>query len=358
MNLQTLQQYYGGKTVLLTGHTGFKGSWLLQILHMAGAHVHGLALAPEQPDDLYNTIQGQALCVSSTYADIRNSQMVLDEVQKVQPDIIFHLAAQPLVRRSYNEPSYTFEVNCQGTIHVMEAMRSLDKPCIGIMITTDKVYENFEDGRAYKEEDKLGGYDPYSASKAAAEIAIGSYRNSFFNPKHYGKHHKALAAARAGNVIGGGDFAADRIIPDIVRAIQNDQPVTLRNPGAVRPWQHVLEPLAGYLQLCIRLMEDPVLYAQGYNFGPETNDVLQVEVLTQAIIKVLEKGEYRVETLDHQLHEAQLLMLDIAKAKGMLDWVPKLNALQAIEWTAQWYKAQSQDARAKCTAQIEAYFNL
>jgi CDP-glucose 4,6-dehydratase len=350
-----LQEVFKDKRVFLTGHTGFKGSWLLQILHHFGAIVKGYALAPENDNDLYNQIEGDKLCYASVVADLKDAHLLKGEMVRFEPDFVFHLAAQPLVRYSYEHPVTTFETNVMGTIHVLEAMRSLQKPCIGIMVTTDKVYENNESGAAFNEDEKLGGYDPYSASKAACEIAIASYRNSFFNPSKYNQHQKSIASVRAGNVIGGGDFATDRIIPDIVRAIEHGEDVVLRNPKAVRPWQHVLEPLFVYLALAERMLKDPVSLATAFNIGPEKTDILDVETVTKKFIQSFGKGNYTIEQNTNHPHEANLLMLDNQKIKDTLGWSPKYDAAQAIQITADWYANKEQAASEKCLQQILDY---
>lgn len=348
---------FKGKRVFLTGHTGFKGSWLLQILNHFGAIVKGYALAPENDDDLYNLIKGDDLCYASVIADLKDIHLLKGEMVRFEPDFVFHLAAQPLVRYSYEHPVKTFETNVMGTIHVLEAMRSLQNPCIGIMVTTDKVYENKEEGTAFGEDEKLGGYDPYSASKAACEIAIASYRNSFFNPSKYEVHQKSIASVRAGNVIGGGDFAADRIIPDIVRAIEHHEDVVLRNPQSVRPWQHVLEPLFVYLALAEKMLQEPVSLSTAFNIGPEKTDIMNVEEVTKSFIKSFGKGSYSIQQNVHQLHEANLLMLDNQKIKTTLHWAPHYNAEQAIRMTADWYANKEQSAAEKCLSQIMEYMN-
>ncbi len=334
---EIFENTYKGKKVLLTGHTGFKGSWMLAWLAQLGAIVKGYALSPENENDLYNQLKGDNLC-DSVIADIRDKEKIKQTVLSFQPDFIFHLAAQPLVRRSYEMPLYTFEVNVNGTSHLLESVRALEKPCCVVIVTTDKVYENMETDHAYKETDKLGGYDPYSASKAAAEIVVSSYRNCFFNTDNLYKHQKAIATARAGNVIGGGDWSMDRIIPDIIRALQAGQAVVIRNPKAERPWQHVLEPLCGYLLLGARLAENPEKFTNAWNFGPENNDVLTVKELVEEAIRTWGKGDYITPTLKDEPHEAGLLKLDISKAKKELPWNPKLNASEAIEQTIIWYK--------------------
>ena len=356
VNLKELKKTFQGKRVFLSGHTGFKGAWMLQILHLLGAEVKGYALAPEQDGDLYHLINGDKLCHTSVIADICDKQRLETEVVRFEPDFVFHFAAQALVRRGYELPSYTFMVNAQGTAHMLDAIRALQKPCIGVMITTDKVYENPERGLPFQEDDKLGGYDPYSASKAAAEVVIDSYRRSFFNPEAYSKHHKAIAAARAGNVIGGGDFSPDRIIPDIVRAIHSGNPVGLRNPASVRPWQHVLEPLGAYLALAAGMVRNPTGLSTAFNFGPDPADLLSVEELTKIFIRCFGEGSYIDMQQANAPHEAKLLLLDSSKAGSMLDWYPKMDATRAIEMTANWYADRKTAAREKCTSQIEVYF--
>lgn len=356
VTMDYLRKIYGGKKVFLTGHTGFKGAWLLQILHQAGAVVKGYSLAPEKPADLYNQVQGDKLCYSSVIADLQDKQQLQAAVARFEPDFVFHLAAQALVRRGYDLPSYTFMVNAQGTAHMLDAIRNLTNPCVAVMITTDKVYDNPERGVPFVEDDKLGGYDPYSASKAAAEIIIDSYRRSFFNPAKYEQHKKSVAAARAGNVIGGGDFSDDRIVADIVRAISFDETVGLRNPASVRPWQHVLEPLGAYLLLGGRMTEDPVRFATAYNFGPDPGDVQTVEELTQAFIQHYGKGAYQVTSDGTAPHEARLLLLNSERAHKELGWKPLLDSRTAIRMTAEWYADRHTDAIEKCAAQIAAYF--
>ena len=359
MDLQALKNIYKGKRVFLTGHTGFKGAWLLQMLHWLGADVKGYALAPENSFDLYNEINGDKLCYASVTGDLRDQKLVMGELVRFQPHFVFHLGAQSLVRRSYEQPVETFAVNAMGTAHVLEAMRALEEPCVGVMITTDKVYENPERGEAFKEDDKLGGYDPYSASKAATEIVIDSYRRSFFNSVQYDVHRKAIASVRAGNVIGGGDFAADRIIPDIIRAIKQGQQVNLRNPHSVRPWQHVIEPLVAYLLLGAKMHTAPQQYCTAYNIGPEQGDETTVEKLTQIFLKAFgNQSGYSIQPQQRAPHEAKLLMLDNRKLKTALGWEPKLNSVEAIEWTAEWYADREHTAAEKCMSQIERYFAL
>ena len=337
-----LDSIFRNKKVFLTGHTGFKGSWLTAWLNVMGAEIKGYALAPENEFDLYNAINGDQLC-SSLIADIRDLERVKQEILEFEPDFVFHLAAQPLVLESYNNPVYTYEVNVTGTANVLDALRFLKKPCVAVMITTDKVYHNEETGRPYKEDDRLGGYDPYSASKAAAEIVIDSYRKSFFNPAKYNEHQKSISVARAGNVIGGGDWAKDRIIPDIVKALSAQQTIQVRNQKAVRPWQHVLEPLSGYLTLAAKQTENPVAFADAYNFGPYLADNLTVKEIVEEAINVWGSGNYEIPDLKNTAHEAGLLQLDITKAKEQLNWHPKYTATLAIDKTLSWYRAFNQN---------------
>lgn len=348
---------YAGKRVFLTGHTGFKGAWLLAWLHELGATVRGYALAPQTSPSLYEVIGGDAFCEKSVIADLRQRDVLAQEILDFQPNFVFHLAAQPLVRLSYDIPAETFEVNAMGTAYVLEAVRQLEKPCTVVLITTDKVYENKEWVYPYRETDRLGGYDPYSASKACTELVINSYVQSFFNKADYARHQKGIAVGRAGNVIGGGDWALDRIVPDIVRAVQAGQPVQLRNPGAVRPWQHVLEPLGGYLLLGAHLSQHPMRYAGAWNFGPHLDDALPVAALADVALRAWGNGTFETPNLAGQPHEAGLLKLDISKAINELGWQPRYHAAEAIERTMAWYKAQGegQNAAALVAADIMAY---
>jgi len=336
--LSYLKGIYQGKKVFITGHTGFKGAWLLKTLSILGAKVKGYALAPQTPNDLYCLINGNQLC-DSIISDLRDREALKKAVMDFKPDFIFHLAAQPLVRLSYEIPSETFEVNAIGTANLLDAVRLLDQSCSVILITTDKVYHNNEWDYPYRENDRLGGYDPYSASKACAELVIDSYRNSFFNISNYNAHQKGLAVGRAGNVIGGGDWSKDRLIPDITKALSNNEEIIIRNPNAVRPWQHVLEPIVAYLLLGAKLESKPVIFSQAYNFGPYATDALPVLEMLDLAITCWGSGSYKVEKNLDQPHEAGLLKLDISKAVNELDWKPKLNANTAVQLTIDWYKA-------------------
>jgi CDP-glucose 4,6-dehydratase len=339
VSAEYLRKVFNGKRVFLTGHTGFKGAWMLQILHWLGANVKGYSLAPEKSNDLYNQINGDSLCYSSVIADICDKQKLATELVRFEPDFVFHLGAQALVRRGYDMPDYTFLVNAQGTAHVLDAMRNLNKPAVGAMITTDKVYDNPERGLPFKEDDKLD-----------------SYRRSFFNPKDHAKHGKSIAAARAGNVIGGGDYSDDRIVPDIVRAISFGETVKLRNPASIRPWQHVLEPVGAYLLLAAKMSEDPVKYATAYNFGPNPEDMLTVEELTKTFISAYGAGSHEAMKLEGAPHEAKLLLLDSTRALEHMGWKSHMDARTAIRWTAEWYADKHHGAGEKCLQQIEEYF--
>lgn len=275
--IDIFDNFYKGKKVLITGHTGFKGSWLSIWLHELGAEVVGVALDPSSDKDNFVLSDIGSKIKADIRTDIRFAQKIKEIFIRYQPEIVFHLAAQPLVRLSYEQPVETYEANVMGTIHVMEAIRVTRSVKVAVMITTDKCYENKEQLQGYKESDPFGGYDPYSSSKGACEIAIQSWRKSFFNPKDYGKKHiVSLASVRAGNVIGGGDWAKDRIIPDCIRALEAGEVIDIRSPRAVRPWEHVLEPLSGYMMLAQKMWDNPTKYCEGWNFGPEDDSVSTV----------------------------------------------------------------------------------
>jgi len=357
VSLPQLRDNFGKKKVFLTGHTGFKGAWLMACLHLAGAEIKGYALPPEYEQGLFDWLTPLP-GVISCLADIRDRERLRKELLDFEPDYVFHLAAQPLVRRSYEIPAETFDVNTVGTANLLEALMGLRKPCTVVIITTDKVYENKETDTLYRETDALGGYDPYSASKACTELVVESFRRSFFHPNKLEHHHKAIAAARAGNVIGGGDWNRDRLVPDIVRSLLKDQSVEVRNPDSVRPWQHVLEPIGGYLQLARLLRQDPVRYGKAYNFGPQPDDHLSVKELVETAITAWGSGSWRDCSAASAPHEAGLLKLDITLAREELDWEPKLNASQAIRWALEWYR-QPGPAKAGFTLQqIKSYFSV
>ena len=347
---------FHNKKVFLTGHTGFKGTWMTIWLEMLGAKVKGYALKPETPS-LFNYVKDN-LKIESVIFDIRDKKKLEKEILSFQPDFIFHLAAQPLVRESYRIPVETFDVNVMGTANLLDAVRLLKKECVVVIVATDKVYKNNESGKPFKEDDPLGGHDPYSSSKAATEIITESYRLSFFNPKEYSKHKKSIATARAGNVIGGGDYAEDRILPDIFRALSKSKIINVRNPKAIRPWQHVLEPLSGYLTLAAAMKKEPQKFATAFNFGPKIKDVYTVEELVKHSIKTWGKGNYIIENQKNAPHEAGTLKLNIKKAKKELHWKPKWNSDVAIEKTINWYKeslAKGNDKFGLCLKDIEEY---
>jgi CDP-glucose 4,6-dehydratase len=349
---------FKGKKVLITGHTGFKGSWLSLWLHLLGADIVGVALEPKT--ELDNFVVSKVGSILKDYrTDIRNFKALEKIIESEQPEIVFHLAAQPLVLESYRTPLETFEVNTQGTANILEIVRMCKSIKTVVFITTDKVYENKEWVWPYREDERLGGYDPYSASKGAAELIIASYRNSFFNPKNFKDHGKSVASVRAGNVIGGGDWADFRIIPDCVRAIEKNIEIELRSPKSVRPWQHVLEPLGGYLLLASKMMEDPISYAQAWNFGPESENIVEVGVLVDKFIKDFEHGSWKDISGNVKMHEANLLALDIHKAKAQLKWKPVLNFDQTVSFTTEWYKNYKvTDPQQICLKQIDNYMQL
>jgi CDP-glucose 4,6-dehydratase len=328
---------YRNKTVLLTGHTGFKGSWLAFWLHQLGANVVGYSLpAPTEPSH-WALLQ---LPIADEVGNINNLASLQGAFQSVQPDIAIHMAAQPLVRHSYQHPLETIQTNILGTANVLECARQTPSVKAVVVVTSDKCYENPEDGRPLVESDPMGGYDPYSMSKGAAELVTNSYRNSFFNPSQYGQSHQTLVASvRAGNVIGGGDWAADRLIPDLIRGSVSGQRVVIRNPEAVRPWQHVLEPLSGYLQVGQRLLTEDKSAATGWNFGPATDDVLSVRAVVEQAKKRWDIMGFDELSSTQNPHEAHLLRLDCTKAQRELAWYPVWNTQTAIERTIDWYRS-------------------
>ncbi len=332
---ERLHTYYKNKKVFLTGHTGFKGTWLTAMLRYLGATVKGYSLAPTASKPFHELFSFEGM--ERIEADIRDKERLKDAIVSFQPDYIYHLAAQPLVIRSYQIPAETFDVNVTGTANLLEALHALVTPCTCVIITTDKVYLNKEDGTLYKEGDRLGGFDPYSASKACTELVVSSFRDSFFQFEN-SAIPKGLASARAGNVIGGGDWSENRIIPDIIRSLMGDRPVSIRNPRSVRPWQHVLEPLGGYLLLGTHLNDDPARYSTAYNFGPHMEDHLTVKELADLALACWGSGNLDFGSAGNGVHEAQLLKLDISKSRQELNWEPKLDATSAIDWTIQWYR--------------------
>jgi len=357
-----MANFWRDKRVFITGHTGFKGSWLTLWLHLMGARVSGYALpAPTNPS-LFHLARLHN-CVQTTTCDVRDPRHLAETLAAVQPDVVFHLAAQPLVRDSYATPVDTYATNVMGTVHLLEAVRHTPSVRSVVVVTSDKCYENREWLWGYREDDPMGGHDPYSSSKGAAELVTSAYRRSFFASKP--DNTVGIASVRAGNVIGGGDFAPDRLIPDFIRALEKDEPVFIRNPHAVRPWQFVLEPLSGYMEIARLLYEQGGAYAEGWNFGPADTDLQTVSQLCATFNPSLQKNdagqvEVRLETPPDAPHEAALLRLDISKVRQRLDWIPKMELYTALELTAQWYAGylNNEDLRTLCENQIAFYQNL
>jgi CDP-glucose 4,6-dehydratase len=352
----TSDGFWAGRRVMVTGHTGFKGAWLAFWLAERGASVCGLALAPEPGPSLYQQL-GLGGRVDSVFADINDAVQLNAVMSRARPEIVFHLAAQALVRRSYAEPVETFATNVLGTVQLLQAVRGSEARAV-VVVTSDKAYENREWPWGYRESDQLGGHDPYSASKAAAELAVNSMRRSYFSPYRQGGHPARLATVRAGNVIGGGDWAAERLVPDIVRScLAGDDAVTLRNPASVRPWQHVLDPLAFYMELAERLITSPERMDEAWNIGPDLTESHTVQEVARLLIEVMGKGRLKTEVTAANLHEAGLLALDCAKARRAFGWRPRWGFAEAIHHTAEWYLAchRGGDPVAVSRAQIAAF---
>jgi CDP-glucose 4,6-dehydratase len=348
-----------GKQVFVTGHTGFKGSWLVMLLHRLGAHVTGYSLAPPTSPSLFDAAHVRELVADHHEADIRDSARLANAVVAARPDVVMHLAAQPLVRLSHRDPLETFSTNVVGTASVLDAVRGLHRPCSVIVVTSDKCYEPHDDGHPHDETDPMGGRDPYSASKGAAELLAASYRRSYFPPERIAEHGVQLATVRAGNVIGGGDWAEDRIVTDIVRHLVAGQPVPVRNPAAVRPWQHVLEPLSGYLSLAAAMLAEPsARWCSGWNFGPAAGDDVTVRELAESFIEAWGCGSWEDVHDPRAPIETHALRLAIDKATAQLPWRPKLNPHEAIRRTATWFRkftVGSAIARSLCDADIESH---
>jgi CDP-glucose 4,6-dehydratase len=330
-------EFWSGKRVLVTGDTGFKGSWLCLWLNRLGADVVGYALDPPSEPNLFESI-GLGTKITHTHGDIRNYECLVSVFESHRPELVFHLAAQALVRKSYGDPLETYSTNVMGTVNVLEAVRHTPSVRVVVNVTSDKCYENKEWVWGYRENDPMGGHDPYSSSKGCAELVTAAYLKSFFPPGSYGgEHHVVVASARAGNVIGGGDWGTDRLVPDCIRSWSHDKEIIIRNPHATRPWQHVLEPLSGYLLLGSRLWDDGPRFAGPWNFGPSEDDVWPVEGVVKEIIHILGSGIYRVVS-DGRHHEAHRLKLDCSKARIQLGWHPRSNVQEALIWSAEWYK--------------------
>lgn len=344
------RSFWQGRRVVLTGHTGFKGAWLALWLHRLGARVTGISLAPATEPNLF-TLAGLDQIVASHFCDIRDASGVALRLKTAEPEVVFHLAAQPLVRESYARPVETFATNIMGTAHVLDALRGMPGVRVAVMVTTDKVYRNLEHAYPYREDDALGGHDPYSASKAACELVVASYRDAFLAQQGI-----AVATARAGNVIGGGDWSADRLLPDAMRAWEAGVPLSVRRPEAIRPWQHVLDPLAGYLALAEHLWREPGL-AGPWNFGPPTHEAATVRSVVELARSVWGSGAVAYGDGREGPHEAGWLALEIAKARIGLGTGAKWSLDEAVTRTVRWYRQQRQgsDARALCLAEIEAH---
>lgn len=345
---------YKGKRVLVTGHTGFKGSWLSIWLSMLGAEVVGYSLDPTSKKGNFEACHLKNKIFADIRGDIRDYEHLTATIEKYQPEIVFHLAAQALVRTAYSNPKVTYETNTLGTVNVLEAVRNSSCVKYVIMITSDKCYENIEQIWGYKETDRMGGYDPYSASKGCAELIISSYRNSYFNPDCYDKHGKCIASVRAGNVIGGGDWSDNRLVPDCIRYIEAEKEIEIRNPTATRPWEHVLEPLSGYLKLGQKMMENPIDYASCFNFGPHISANKTVFEVVKCLVDYYGKGKVIDASDPNAVHENTLLNLDVTKAYVMLQWEAKWGLKEAVEKTVDWYKEAliSSDMYDFCVRQI------
>ena len=336
MGLKDLLKYYKGKKVLITGHTGFKGSWLSYWLNEIGAEVFGYSLKPNKKLNHFDILKME---LKSCYSNICNLKRLKEFIDETKPEIIFHLAAQPLVRQSYKDPIETYKTNVIGTANLLDVIKENSSVKAIVVITTDKCYKNLNQTNGYIESDILGGYDPYSSSKASVELLVSSFRDSFFNLNEYGKKHQVLiSTARAGNIIGGGDWSDDRLIPDLVKNANNGGITKIRYPDATRPWQHVLDPLSGYLILGEKLLKGETEFSGAWNFGPEEFDVLTVNELVIQCKKIWNNINFEIQKNPNELHEANLLSLNINKAKHFLNWKPMWNSTLAIQKTIEWYK--------------------
>lgn len=348
--------FWKGRNVLVTGHTGFKGSWLCLWLDALGAKVTGLALDPPTQPNLFQQA-AVASSIRSVLVDIRDFPRLKTAVGECRPEVIIHMAAQSVVRRGYEDPIETYSSNVMGTVHLFEALRQLKHPCTVVNVTSDKCYENREFLWGYRENEPMGGHDPYSNSKGCAELVTSAFRDSYFPPESLGQHGVAVASARAGNAVGGGDWTSDQLIPDLMRAFLAGSPCEIRNPCATRPWQFVLEPLRGYLMLAERLSEDATKFASGWNFGPADSDARPVSWIAEKLARSWgNNASWRRDETTHP-HEAHFLKLDASKAKALLNWHPVLPLHQALEWIVEWYRGYQAgtDLRRLTCSQIERY---
>ena len=347
------ENIYRQKKIFVTGHTGFKGSWLILWLLDLGAQVFGYSLEPPTEPNHYNLL---SLPVESIVGDIRDLSRVCQSIQSFKPDMVFHLAAQSLVRKSYGDPIGTFETNVIGTVNVLEACRQTDSVKAALIVTSDKCYENRDHISGYRETDPMGGHDPYSASKGCAELVTASYGRSFFSVESYQKTHQTLVASvRAGNILGGGDWGEDRLVPDIVRAASRNEKVLIRNPQAIRPWQHVMEPLAGYLLLGQQLLEGKRDFSGAWNFGPEERGHKNVLAVVKELQSYWPAIDFEIDSGGRDLHEADLLKLDCSKAHANLGWRPIWNDTKMLEKTVQWYREFYESGRVLSRGQLTAY---
>lgn len=349
--------FWQGKRVFLTGHTGFKGGWLALWLQEMGAVVTGFALAPSTTPSLFDVASvGDGM--TSVIGDIRDLKALNAALTEAKPEIVLHLAAQPLVRYSYDAPVETFATNVMGTVHLLEAVRNCGGVQACVVVSSDKCYENREWPWGYRENEAMGGYDPYSSSKGCTELVTAAYRSSYFNPERYAEHGVAVGSGRAGNVIGGGDWAADRLVPDLLGAFERNEVAIIRNPGAIRPWQHVLEPLSGYLVLAQRLYEDGAQFAEGWNFGPADADAQPVSWIAERMSDCWSDGaQFRIEANAAAPHEAHYLKLDCSKARAELPWTPRWSLARALEEVVSWHRAflAGNNMRHVCTEQISRF---
>lgn len=349
--------FWLNKRVFLTGHTGFKGSWLSLWLQSLGAEVTGYALNPLTNPSLFE-VANVAAAMRSMIGDVRDLDSLQKAIKEAKPEIVIHMAAQPLVRYSYTNPVETYATNVMGSVHLLDSIRQVGGVKAVVNVTSDKCYENKEWVWGYREDEAMGGYDPYSNSKGCAELVTAAYRSSFFNPENYDSHGVALASARAGNVIGGGDWAGDRLIPDFVRAIVAGETVVIRSPNAIRPWQHVLEPLSGYLELAEALYTEGPKYAEAWNFGPNESDAKTVEWIINELVSGWGNGaSYQIDTNAANLHEAHFLKLDCSKTRMQLGWQPQWNATETIKRICAWHKAHlnGQDMKVYALGEIQQY---
>lgn len=351
--------FWSGRSVFLTGHTGFKGSWLSLWLQMKGANLSGFALKPPTHPSLFE-VADVSYGMRSTIGDIRDARTIASSLRDASPEVVIHMAAQPLVRASYRNPIETYETNVMGTVHLLEAVRQTPSVKAVLIVTSDKCYENREWQWGYREIDPMGGFDPYSSSKGCAELVTAAYKRSFFPSENFADHRVAIASARAGNVIGGGDWAEDRLIPDFIRAIFDGKPLIVRNPVATRPWQHVLEPLQGYLDLCERLLEKGAEFAEAWNFGPSDEDARPVSWIADRLVAKWGEGAGWIQDQSYHPHEAKWLKLDCSKAREALRWHPRMNLSLALDLLVEWFKEfeAGQNMRNITLSQISRYEKL